>query len=212
MYEQNIQGGMKALVSDEFYHIMECISDKDYDADHVLTTMKQFIPAFAERYGTNYMEFANKVEAVFRKYQVDPSYFEIEITESYDSEDMEALVQFEKRMHEIGVKLSVDDFGSGFSSLKMVKNIVSDTIKLDKSIIDGVGSDDKNNEIIVSHIIKMIRCLGKEVLAEGVETKEQAAFLRDNGCDLIQGYLYGKPIPREEFEENWLKKNSLRDV
>ena len=58
----------------------------------------------------------------------------------------------------------------------------------------------------------MIRCLGKEVLAEGVETKEQAAFLRDNGCDLIQGYLYGKPIPREEFEENWLKKNSLRDV
>lgn len=157
-------------------------------------------------------EFANKVEAVFRKYQVDPSYFEIEITESYDSEDMEALVQFEKRMHEIGVKLSVDDFGSGFSSLKMVKNIVSDTIKLDKSIIDGVGSDDKNNEIIVSHIIKMFRCLGKEVLAEGVETKEQAAFLRDNGCDLIQGYLYGKPIPREEFEENWLKKNSLRDV
>ena len=139
-------------------------------------------------------------------------YVRFEVTETSYAGMAEKNHSVLKAFKDAGASILIDDFGSGFSSLKMVKNIVSDTIKLDKSIIDGVGSDDKNNEIIVSHIIKMIRCLGTEVLAEGVETKEQAAFLRDNGCDLIQGYLYGKPIPREEFEENWLKKNSLRDV
>lgn len=149
-------------------------------------------------------KFVDKIEYIIKKYDINPEYLEIEITESYDSDDMEALMRFEQRMHKLGVNLAVDDFGSGFSSLKMVKNIVSDTIKLDKSIIDGIG-ENSGDEIMVSHIIKMIQCLGKEVIAEGVEHEKQADFLRENGCLNIQGYLYGKPMPIDQFEEYYNK-------
>lgn len=145
-------------------------------------------------------QFADKVEAVIKKYNIDPQYLEIEITESYDEEDMQALTNFEKRMHALGVDLAVDDFGSGFSSIMMIKNIVADTIKLDKSLIDGIGNDGAD-DIIISHIIQMINCLGKNIIAEGVETEKQASFLRKNECKNIQGYLFSKPCPKEEFEK-----------
>ncbi len=145
-------------------------------------------------------EFAERVMAIINKHHVDPKYIEIEITESYDNEDMQALMRFEQKMHEFGVELAVDDFGSGFSSLKMIKNIVADTIKLDKSIIDGIGSNGPD-DIIISHIIKMIECLGKNVIAEGVETREQAHFLRENGCSNIQGFLFSKPVAKDSFEK-----------
>lgn len=145
-------------------------------------------------------DFADKIEHILQEYDVDPKYIEIEITESYDAEDMEALSEFEKRMHEIGINLAVDDFGSGFSSLKMIKNIVADTIKLDKSIIDGIGGGNAD-DVIVKHIIMMINSLGKNVIAEGVETEKQAQFLRENGCSNIQGFLFARPCPKEEFEK-----------
>lgn len=143
--------------------------------------------------------FADKIEEIITTYQVDPTCIEIEITESYDVEDIEALTYFVQRMHKLGVGLAMDDFGSGFSSLKMLKDMAADTIKLDKSIIDGVGGDSKDDEIIVSHMIHMIRELGKEVIAEGVEKTEQAEFLRKNGCYKIQGFLFGKPMAEMDF-------------
>lgn len=142
--------------------------------------------------------FADKVEAIIKRYNVDPSLIEIEITESYEAEDMEALKRFEQRMHLLGVELSVDDFGSGFSSIRMIKNIVSDTIKIDKSIIDGVG-DNGSDDIIISHIISMINSLGKKIVAEGVETEKQAKFLRMNNCMNIQGFLYARPCAEDVF-------------
>lgn len=142
--------------------------------------------------------FANKIESIMKKHNVDAKYIEVEITESYDADDNEALKSFEQRMHALGVQVSVDDFGSGFSSIRMVKDIVADTIKIDKSIIDGVGQNE-GDHIIVSHVIKMIKELGKDVIAEGVETKEQADLLLSFGCDKIQGYLFGRPMPKEEF-------------
>jgi len=145
-------------------------------------------------------DFADKVEAIVKKHNIDTRYLEIEITESYDDEDMYALSNFEKRMHELGINLAVDDFGSGFSSIKMIKNIVADTIKLDKSIIDGIGEGGAD-DIIISNIIKMINDLGKNVIAEGVETEKQAHFLRKNGCNNIQGFLFAKPCAREEYEK-----------
>lgn len=145
--------------------------------------------------------FADKIEEIVRAYQVNPSYLEIEITESYDEEDMEALTKFEERMHDLGIHLSMDDFGSGFSSLKMLKDMAADTIKLDKSIIDGVGGTNKKDDIIVSHMIRMIDSLGKDLIAEGVEHQTQADFLQENGCTKIQGFLYGKPMPEMEFVE-----------
>lgn len=145
--------------------------------------------------------FADKIEEIVHIYQVNPVYLEIEITESYDEEDLEALTKFEQRMHALGIHLAMDDFGSGFSSLKMLKDMAADTVKLDKSIIDGVGSQDKEDEIIVSHIIRMIHSLGKDLIAEGVEYPEQAEFLKSNGCMKIQGFLYGRPMAESEFIE-----------
>ena len=146
------------------------------------------------------------IMAVVNRYGIEPSLLEIEITESYDIDDMDVLSRFERKMHEYGIKVAVDDFGSGFSSIRLIKNIVTDTIKLDKSIVDGIG-EDREDDIIISHIIHMVRALGKEVLAEGVEKTEQADFLRENNCNTIQGYLYAKPMPREAFEES-LKNRS----
>lgn len=147
------------------------------------------------------MNFADKIRNVIQKYNVNPKYLEIEVTESYEVEDLEALTKFEREMHELGIRLSVDDFGSGFSSLKMVKNIAADTIKIDKSVIDGVGAATIEDDVIASHIIQMLKSLGKEVIAEGVEKEEQAAFLRANGCGRIQGYLFGKPEEKTVFEQ-----------
>lgn len=144
-------------------------------------------------------DFASKVESIIKKHNVDTKYLEIEITESYEDEDMQALMKFEKSMHALGVSLAVDDFGNGFSSIKMIKNIVADTIKLDKSIIDGIGQNGAE-DIIVSHIIMMINKLGKKVVAEGVETDIQADFLRDNGCNNIQGFLFAKPCSKDDYE------------
>ncbi len=147
--------------------------------------------------------FADKVENIIRKHGVDPKYIEIEITESYDDEDMQALHLFETKMHALGINLAVDDFGSGFSSIKMIKNIVADTIKLDKSLIDGIG-DNGPDDIIISHMIMMLNKLGKNIIAEGVETIEQAKMLRENGCTNIQGFLYSKPCPKQEFEKHMM--------
>lgn len=143
--------------------------------------------------------FADKIEEIVHVYHVNPSYLEIEITESYDEEDLEALTKFEQRMHALGIRLAMDDFGSGFSSLKMLKDMAADTVKLDKSIIDGVGGQNKEDGIIVSHMIRMIHSLGKDLIAEGVERQEQSDFLKENGCVHIQGFLYGRPMPETEF-------------
>ena len=186
------------LVTELDFYVLEqvCVDIKDW-----LTRGMEPVKIssnFSRRHLQN-PEFANQVEEIIKKHGVDSKYIEIEITESYDDEDLQALTRFEQRMHTLGVDLSVDDFGSGFSSLKMIKKIVADTIKLDKSIVDDIG-DGGADDIIISHIIHMINCLGKNLIAEGVETKEQADFLRENGCHHIQGFLFARPCPKEEFE------------
>lgn len=185
-----------------------------YVLEHVCQNIKQWEAMGIEpvRVSTNFSRrhlwdkhFADKVEEIIRKYDVNPKYLEVEITESYDVKDIEALNNFVDRMHTLGVCLAMDDFGSGFASLRMLKDMVVDTIKLDKSIIDGVGGRDEEDEIIVANIIRMINQLGKEVIAEGVEVQSQADFLRENGCMMIQGYLYGKPMPESEFRQKLIE-------
>jgi EAL domain-containing protein (putative c-di-GMP-specific phosphodiesterase class I) len=104
-------------------------------------------------------------------------------------------------------RLSLDDFGTGYSSLSYLKRFPIDTLKIDRSFTTGIPRD-SSNCAIASTIISMGRKLGHRVIAEGVETCEQLEFLRQAGCDEVQGYLYGKPMPAGEFEEtlraSWL--------
>ena len=100
----------------------------------------------------------------------------------------------------IGIRISLDDFGTGYSSLSYLKGLPIDTLKIDKSFIDTVITDE-NTRIITESIIHMVKKLGYETIAEGVETEEQYRYLQEAGCDNIQGYLFGRPMPSEKIEE-----------
>ena len=107
-----------------------------------------------------------------------------------------------KRIKQVGFKISLDDFGTGTSTLNMLQDMPIDTIKIDKSFVDKIRPENKKKNII-EYIIYIAKKLNLETVAEGVENKEQIEYLRELGCDLIQGYYYSKPIKLEEFEK-WL--------
>lgn len=149
--------------------------------------------------------FAEMIINLLEEYEIDPKYLEVELTETKDIEDMSILSEFVEKMHEHNIHSSIDDFGSGYSSLKLIKNVKADVIKLDKSIIDNIGLKEGDDEILVQNIVRMISELKRNAIAEGVENNEQAKFLKRIGCYMIQGYLFDKPLPTEEFE-NRLKE------
>ena len=149
--------------------------------------------------------FENHIISVLKKYDVPSKYLELELTELSDYQYFDRLVRFVNTMKEAGFKISLDDFGTGFSSMSLVRNINPDVIKLDKSLIDNVAAGDskkaRTDRVISSSIINMAHELGIKVIAEGVETKEQAEFLKENGCIMAQGFLFDKALEHDEFEK-----------
>ena len=127
-----------------------------------------------------------------------PAALELEITESAIIDDVDQAVAICHDLKRIGVKLSLDDFGTGYSSLAYVSRFPFDKIKIDKAFVHDV-IDNPVNAAIASAAIVMARSLNLTVLAEGVETEEQASFLRGRRCDAMQGYLFSRPVPAEEF-------------
>ena len=125
---------------------------------------------------------------------------ELELTESAFFDDKNALVTTIKRLKEYGFTVSMDDFGSGYSSLNSLKDIPLDVLKLDAEFFRG-DADDERREIVVAEAIKLAKCLNMRTVAEGVEVKEQVDFLADQGCDMIQGYYFAKPLPGSEYEQ-----------
>lgn len=144
-------------------------------------------------------DFVSKLMSVLRKYQIEPQSIELEITESVLIEDFEDVIKKMYQLKEIGIRVSLDDFGTGYSSLSYLKGLPIDTLKIDKSFIDTVTSDD-TTKIITESIISMVKKLGFETVAEGVETKEQFEYLKKIDCDNIQGFLLGKPMSAEDIE------------
>lgn len=134
---------------------------------------------------------------VLRKYDMAGRYIEIELTETVDEVESNLLIEFIKRMKYHKVRISIDDFGTGYSSLNMLRSFSVDVLKVDKSFLDNL---DERNKIVLSNIIRMAHELSMEVVAEGVETKEQALYLGEIGCHTLQGFLFDKPLPKEEFE------------
>jgi EAL domain-containing protein (putative c-di-GMP-specific phosphodiesterase class I) len=102
-------------------------------------------------------------------------------------------------LHERGIKIAIDDFGTGYSSLSYLKKFNVTKLKIDKSFVDDITTD-LDDKAIVSAVIKMAHGLGLTVIAEGVETHEQLHYLREHGCNEVQGYYYGKPMNAQDFE------------
>lgn len=139
-------------------------------------------------------------------YDIPPKFIEFEITETVVYEDTERLINIIQEIHNLGFSCSIDDFGSGYSSLNMLKNIPADVIKLDKGFFDmtsGVheGQETERADIVVETIVHLAKRLSMKTVCEGVETQQQLSFLRNLNCDLVQGYVFSKPVPAEKFEE-----------
>ncbi|MEG0378169.1 MAG: EAL domain-containing protein, partial [Eubacterium sp.] len=137
---------------------------------------------------------------ILETYQISPKWIELEITESAFFEDTEKMIEILNSLHEAGFKISMDDFGSGYSSLNMLQEITVDVLKIDKNFFKDSSNSDRGKKI-VDNIITMASDLDIVVVAEGVETKEQVEFLKKTDCDLVQGYFFSKPLPMDEFEK-----------
>lgn len=138
------------------------------------------------------------------KYGVPHNLIEVELTENVIFNNLECAQNVIRGLHRKGFSVAMDDFGSGYSSLNVLKNLQFDGIKLDKEFLDGF-EENANAKKVIEGAVDMIKSLGVKVIAEGVETKEQADFLCATGCDVAQGYLFSKPMDVEAFE-SWLKK------
>ena len=145
-------------------------------------------------------EFVSDLMKVLNEYQVEPHMIELEITESILIDDFDLVSEKLKALKDYGVKVSLDDFGTGFSSLSYLKKLPIDTIKIDKSFIDTLLSDSATR-VITESIINMVKALGFESIAEGVEEEQQYKYLHAIGCDAIQGFLLGRPQTVEQMEE-----------
>ena len=143
--------------------------------------------------------FVDELLQVLSTYQVHPQEVELEITESILIEDFEKVTAKLRSLRSYGIRVSLDDFGTGFSSLSYLKKLPIDTLKIDKSFIDTVLSDGATR-VITESIISMVRTLGLETIAEGVEQEQQYKYLHAIGCDIIQGYYFGRPLPVQEME------------
>ncbi|MCR5399421.1 MAG: GGDEF domain-containing phosphodiesterase [Lachnospiraceae bacterium] len=144
-------------------------------------------------------DIIDKIMSLMDKYHVPADYLEFEITETTCMENPERAMTFIDRLHDMGIKVSMDDFGSGYSSLNFLSEVSFDVIKLDRAFLRTVDLK-KKEKIILANIINMARELGMQSLCEGVETETQSSFLKDIGCDIQQGFFYSRPIPRMEFE------------
>lgn len=152
------------------------------------------------RYDIFLPDFVDRLEAIREKYGVPVKYLRVELTESAIFGSSQHANEVIGKLHSCGYVVEMDDFGSGYSSLNVLKDIELDTIKLDMQFLREETESGKGG-MILSSVVRMAKWLSIPVIAEGVETVLQADFLRSIGCDYIQGFLYSKPLPEEEYEK-----------
>ena len=143
-------------------------------------------------------DFVRQVQAKLSRYNVKPQHLKLELTESILLENVDNIVISMVALESIGVQFSLDDFGTGYSSLQYLKMLPLNQLKIDQSFVRDIV-EDSNDRSIVGTIIAMAKNLGFEVIAEGVETEAQKELLLSKGCQHFQGYLFGKPMPIEQF-------------
>lgn len=151
-------------------------------------------------------DFVEKVKVILNETELDPIWLEIEITESIAIKNVDFTIKTLNKLKQMGIKVSMDDFGTGFSSLGYLKNFKIDTLKIDYSFVRDIGID-SDNESIIKAIIMLAKNLKLNVIAEGVETEQQLLFLKEENCNESQGYLFSKPLCAGDFESLLNKHN-----
>lgn len=204
----------KIIMPDEFIPLFEengFITKLDmYVLDHAFSYMEEWqskgycikqINVNQSRmlmYRSNYME---DIKKIIKRHHVDTSAIVLEVTESVALEDMEILKETIQSVHQLGFEVSMDDFGSGYSSLNVLQALPFDELKLDRFFVKDMGVDHEKQKKIIQYIIELNKSLNVRTVAEGVETKAQLEFLRGIGCDIAQGYYFSKPLPKNEFDK-----------
>jgi EAL domain-containing protein (putative c-di-GMP-specific phosphodiesterase class I) len=150
------------------------------------------------------MDAVSVLEETVKKYNVPKQLLHVEITESALIDDLGALNKAIARLREQGYALWLDDFGSGYSSFNVLKDYEFDVLKIDMKFLSGFNENEKSRTLIKS-VIDMADDIGMKTLTEGVETEEEMTFLKDAGCGRLQGYLFGKHLPRETLLEDIAK-------
>ncbi len=163
----------------------------------VNVSAKQFLQA----------DFVAQVGAALQRHIINPRLLKLELTESLLMSNVEHIVNTMNILKDMGILFSLDDFGTGYSSLQYLKQLPLDQLKIDQSFVRDIATDD-SDKAIVRTIVAMAHSLKLKVIAEGVETEEQREYLLKKGCTHYQGYLFGKPIPIDQFEAS-LKRNKL---
>ncbi|MFA7412723.1 MAG: EAL domain-containing protein, partial [Tissierellaceae bacterium] len=152
----------------------------------------------------SFNELVQGTKKIMEENQVEDFGIEIELTETALMSDFGHSIEVLEELKKLNISLSLDDFGTGYSSLTYLRELPIDVIKIDRQFINGIGRSHKENDIII-YIIELAHMLGLRVIAEGVETKEQLDFLRENHCDIAQGYYLAKPMPASDMEKFLVK-------
>jgi EAL domain-containing protein (putative c-di-GMP-specific phosphodiesterase class I) len=140
------------------------------------------------------------ISKILQETGTEPDNLEIELPESIIMQNAEFTIQVLSQLQSIGVKVAIDDFGTGYSSLSYLKHFPVNILKIDRCFIQDITTDRHDATISIA-IIDLAHSLSLQVIAEGVETAEQVQFLKENGCDQIQGYFFSPPLPATEFEK-----------
>jgi EAL domain-containing protein (putative c-di-GMP-specific phosphodiesterase class I) len=158
--------------------------------------MRVAVNLSARQFGRS--DLVETIEAALAAAGLAPHFLEIELTESLIMKDVDQAIGILQDLKRLGVTLSIDDFGTGYSSLAYLKRFPIDILKIDRSFVSDITSD-PDDAAIVASIISLAHNLRLQVIAEGVETREQLKYLRGEGCDQMQGYYFSKPVPYESF-------------
>ncbi|MFZ2406192.1 MAG: EAL domain-containing protein, partial [Methylobacter sp.] len=150
-------------------------------------------------------DFMDILGRLVKQCQISPSRIMLEFTEGMLMNDVDAAIDKIRQLKKLGYTFSIDDFGTGYSSLSYLKHLPVDQLKIDKSFVEDITKN-KDDAVFVGTIIAIAQHMNLGVVAEGVESKMELEFLKENGCPCYQGYYFSKPLPDDQFFEHWLKK------
>ncbi|MEE1181666.1 MAG: EAL domain-containing protein, partial [Treponema sp.] len=202
------------ILPDEFIPVLEnnlSIRDLDfYMLNHVCMDIKNWLSAGKDvpkvsvnlsRATLKVMNLVKVITSTIDNYGIPRSLIEIELTESASDASNEDLRPLVTELNREGITTAVDDFGTGFSSLILIKELPWDVLKIDKSLLKGAHKDGSRDQLMFKSIISMAQTLGLECIVEGVETKDDVRILKESGCYNAQGFYFSKPLPKEDFEK-----------